>query len=257
MRCLPQGDAGLYGLPGSVTRLLAWALVLLSGMACRDGVAGATQSAAAPALEIPVTLELLDAQPRGHLSLDGGGVVLPAEGSPARFRVHFDLPARDPDESLWQLRFNRVELKKLQLQASGWHPPAQDFFHPQPHDGLLPMAFSQTLPAHWHGPVSVDVTASTDLARTLRAQVVRVPLGAEQDKKELAVAVALYASMSILAFVAIALYLGARQRAFLSFLAFVSSSLLLMLVVNGHAYTLPFLDWLKPLGGQGTNICML
>ncbi|MET1162711.1 MAG: diguanylate cyclase, partial [Pseudoxanthomonas sp.] len=44
---------------------------------------------------------------------------------------------------------------------------------------------------------------------------------------------------------------------FLSFLAFVSSSLLLMLVVNGHAYTLPFLDWLKPLGGQGTNICML
>ncbi|MET0718252.1 MAG: diguanylate cyclase [Pseudoxanthomonas sp.] len=257
MRCQPQGNPWFYGLKGNGLRLLACVLCLLSGVVARDGLAGATRSTSAPVLEIPITLELLDEQPRSHLSLDGGGVVLPAEGSPARFRVHFDLPARNPDESLWQLRFNRVELKELQLQAPDWFPPAQNFFHPRPHDGLLPMAFTQPLPSHWHGQISVDVTASTDLARTLRPQVVRLALGAEQDKRELAVAIALYASMSILAFVAIALYLGARQLAFLSFLAFVSSSLLLMLVVNGHAYTLPFLAWLKPLGGQATNICML
>jgi len=255
MRCLPRGNPWWHGVWRMSLRLLALGLVL-SGPLVWDSLRAA-QTSVAPALEIPVALELLDPQPRAHLSLDGGGVVLPPDGSPARFRLSFDLPDRGPDDSPWQLRFNRVELKELQLQAPGWRPPTQDFFHPQPHDGLLPMAFSQTLPSHWRGQHSVEVTASTELARTLRPQVVRMALGAEQDKQALAVAVALYSSMLMLAFVAISLYLGARQLAFLSFLAFVSTSFLLMLVVNGHAYTLPWLAWLKPLGGQGTNICML
>ena len=258
MRCLPRGkDPWLRVTQGIGRRLLAWGLfVLCATPAWQVGVLAA-QTPVAPALEIPVSLQLLDVQPRAHLSLDGGGVVLPTDGSPARFRLSFDLPSRSQDDSPWQLRFNRIELKTLQLHAPGWRPPTQDFFRPQPDDGLLPMAFSQTLPAHWRGQVSVDVIASTDLARTLRPQVVRMTLGAERDKRELAVAVALYASMLVLAFVAISLYLGARQLAFLSFLAFVCSSFLLMLVVNGHAYTVPLLAWLKPLGGQGTNICML
>lgn len=257
MRYLPRGNPWWRGgLRGTGLRLLAWGLLVLAATVAWNGIAGA-QTSVAPALEVPVSLQLLDAQPRAHLSLDGGGVVLPPEGSPARFRLSFDLPSRNPDGSPWQLRFNRIELKELQLQAPGWYPPAQDFFRPQPHDGLLPMAFSQTLPAHWRGPVSVDVTASTELARTLRPQVVRMALGAEQDKRTLAVAIALYACMLVLAIVAISLCLGARELAFLSFLAFVSTSFLLMLVVNGHAYTVPFLAWLKPLGGQGTNIAML
>jgi diguanylate cyclase (GGDEF)-like protein len=230
---------------------------VMCGSVIWNGLARVAEAPVAPALEIPVTLELLDAQPQAHLSLDGSGVVLPPDGSPARFQLRFNLPSRTADDSPWQLRFNRVELKELQLHAPGWRPPVQDFFRPQPQDGLMPMAFSQTLPAHWRGQVSVDVVASTDLARTLRPQVVRMALGAEQDKRALAVAVGLYAGMLVLAFVAISLYLGARQLAFLSFLAFVCASFLLMLVVNGHAYTLPLLAWLKPLGGQGTNICML
>lgn len=257
VHCLPRGsNSCLRILRGTGSWWLAWGLLVLSLTLAWEGIAHA-QGSVAPALEIPVALELLDAQPRAHLSLDGRGVVLPPEGSPARFRLRFDLPSRGPDESPWQLRFNRVELKELRLQTPGWRPPVQDFFHPQPHDGLLPMAFSQTLPAHWRGPVSIDVTASSELARTLRPQVVRMALGAEQDKRELAVAVALYACMLVLAIVAISLCLGARELAFLSFLAFVSTSFLLMLVVNGHAYTVPFLAWLKPLGGQGTNIAML
>ena len=256
MRYQPRGNPW-WRIQGTGLRLLAWGLLVLSATVAWNGIALAAQTSVAPALEVPVSLQLLDTQPRAHLSLDGGGVVLPPEGSPARFRLSFDLPSRNPDESPWQLRFNRVELKELRLQAPGWHPPAQDFFRPQPHDGLLPMAFSQTLPAHWRGPVSVDVTASTELARTLRPQVVRMALGAEQDKRALAVAIALYACMLVLAIVAVSLCLGARELAFLSFLAFVSTSFLLMLVVNGHAYTVPFLAWLKPLGGQGTNIAML
>lgn len=256
MRYQPRGNPWWH-IQGTGLRLLAWGLLVLSATVAWNGIALAAQTLVAPALEVPVSLQLLDTQPRAHLSLDGGGVVLPPEGSPARFRLSFDLPSRNPDESPWQLRFNRVELKELRLQAPGWHPPTQDFFRPQPHDGLLPMAFSQTLPAHWRGPVSVDVTASAELARTLRPQVVRMALGAEQDKRALAVAIALYACMLVLAIVAVSLCLGARELAFLSFLAFVSTSFLLMLVVNGHAYTVPFLAWLKPLGGQGTNIAML
>ena len=257
MRYLPRGNPWLRSLQGTGLRLLAWGLLILSATVAWDGIARATQASVAPALEIPVSLQLLDTQPRAHISLDGHGVVLPPDGSRARFRLSFDLPSRSPDESPWQVRFNRVELKELRLQAPDWHPPAQDFFRPLPHDGLLPMAFSQTLPAHWRGPVSVEVTASTELARTLRPQVVRMALAAEQDKRTLAVAIALYACMLVLAIVAVSLSLGARELAFVSFLALVSTSFLLMLVVNGHAYTVPFLAWLKPLGGQGTNIAML
>ena len=202
-------------------------------------------------------MELLDTDLRAHLSMDGSGVVLPPDGRPARFRVRFHLPEPDPDGSPWQLRFNRVELKELRLQAPGWQPPAQDFFHPLPHDGLLPMAFEQTLPAGWHGPVSVEVVAATDLARTLRPQVMRMALGQEQDKRALAVVVALYASVLVLAVVAVSLFLGARELAFLSFLVFMGTTFLLMLVVNGHAYTLPALAWMRPLGAQGLNMSML
>lgn len=257
VHCLPPGSSSrLRVLWGMRPQSLAWGLLVLSLTLAWEGVVRA-QDSVAPVLEVPVALELLDAQPRAHLSLDGGGVVLPPEGSQARFRLRFELPGRGREESPWQLRFNRIELKELRLEAPGWRPPAQDFFHPQPQDGLFPMVFSQTLPAHWHGPVSVEVTASTELARTLRPQVVRMALGAEQDKRALAVAIALYACMLVLAIVAISLSLGARELAFLSFLAFVGTSFLLMLVVNGHAYTVPVLAWLKPLGGQGTSIAML
>jgi len=261
VRCLSQVE-GRLRTDGRATggsarfRGLALALLGLAGLVAA-GLAQAGHSDPAPVLKVPVALELLDETPRAHLSLDGRGVVLPTDGSPARFRIRFTLPARNPDGSPWQLRFNRVELKRLQMQVGDWHPPPQNFYDPRPHDGLLPMAFEQTLPAHWQGPVSVDVLASTDLARTLRPQVVRMALGDEQDKRELAVCIALYASLLVLAIVSLSLAFGAREQAFLSFLALVGSSLLLMLIVNGHAYTIPWLGWLKPLGAQGGNIVML
>ena len=256
MRCPQQASREWRDICSRFGQRLLGMGLFLAMIWAGTAIAG-TASPAPPSLQVPVRMELLDNDLRAHLSMDGCGVVLPADGRPARFLVRFDLPKRNADGSPWQLRFNRAELKELRLQAPGWQPPAQDFFHPRPHDGLLPMSFEQTLPADWSGPVSIEVLASTDLARTLRPQVVRMALGQEQDKKALAIVVALYASVLVLAIVAVSLFLGARELAFLSFLVFMGATFLLMLVVNGHAYTLPALAWMRPLGAQGLNMSML
>lgn len=207
--------------------------------------------------QVAVSIELLDADMRAYVSVDGAGVVLPRDGQPAQFRLHFSLPAPDPQLPQWQLRFNRVELNELRSSAPGWRPEVQSFFHPASGDGLFPMSFQQALPVQWSGPQSVDVVASSDLLRTLRPQVVRLGRGHEQDQRNLAIAVTLYASVLVLAVVAMSLLLGARELSFLSFLAFMAAVLLQMLLANGHAYALPALAWLGPLGAQGLNMSML
>ena len=207
--------------------------------------------------QVAVTIELLDADMRAHVSVDGAGVVLPRDGRPAHFRLHFSLPAPDPALTQWQLRFNRVEVDELRSSAPGWQPEPQSFFRPGSEDGLLPMSFQQGLPVEWSGAQTIDVVASSELLRTLRPQVVRLAQGHEQDKRNLAIAVTLYASVLVLAVVAMSLLLGARELSFLSFLAFMAASLLQMLLANGHAYALPALAWLGALGAQGLNLSML
>lgn len=231
--------------------LIAWACIGATLAASPAPLGDAAQ------VRAPFAIEMLDQDMRAHVSLDGGGVVLPRDGREARFRLDFTLPAYEQGASPWQLRFNRVELKQLRLSAPGWQPEALSFFYPSAQDGLLPMAFQQDLPAQWTGPVSVEVVASTELMRTLRPQVVRASMGTEHDKRQLAIAVTLYASMLVLAVVALSLMLGARELSFLSLLGFVAASFLHMLAVNGHAYVFPFLAWMRPLGAHGVNITML
>ena len=246
-------------------RLLAGRAAIWRWLACASVVwmvwLGMAHALAAPTAEqtmrLPVKIEMLGPANRAHLNADQSGVRLPSDGSEARFLVRFDLPARSLGESRWLLRFNRVELKRLQLRAPGWQPAAQSFFDPRAEEGLLPMAFQQILPGEWTGPVSVEVTASADLVRTLRPQVVRAALAQEQDKRALAIAVALYAGVLVLGVVAVSLLVGARELAFVSFLAFMVATLMLMLTANGHAYTLRALAWMRPLGAQGLNVSML
>ena len=65
-----------------------------------------------------------------------------------------------------------------------------------------------------------------------------------RDRGNLAIAFTLYASVLVLAVVAMSLLLGARELSFLSFLAFMAATFVQMLLANGHAYTLPALSWL-------------
>ncbi len=237
-----------------IPRLGAGALLALALLLA--GSIGAA-FASPPALQVPVRIELLDTDSRAHVSVDGAGVVLPANGRQARFRLHFVLPVVPEGESPWQLRFNRAALDELRLSRASWRPPAQSYYYPLAHDGWLPMAFNQALPNGWRGEVTVDVEARADQLVTLRPQVLRTALGQENDQRLLALAVALYASVLVLALVALSLLAGARELAFISFLCFMASTLLLMLAVNGHAYTLPWLSWMAPLGARGINISTL
>ena len=85
--------------------------------------------------QVAVSIELLDADMRAYVSVDNAGVVLPRDGRPAHFRLHFNLPAPDPQLPPWQLRFNRVELNELRSSAPGWQPEVQSFFRPGSQDG--------------------------------------------------------------------------------------------------------------------------
>lgn len=206
--------------------------------------------------ELPLRVVLLDGDSRAHLSRDGLGVVLPPDGTPARFRLEFTLPPQAADAPPWVLRFNRIELKQLALRGPGWQPSPRDFFHPRAADGWLPMSFSERLPEGWTGPVAVEVTASTELMRTLRPRLLPEPLAAEHDRAGLAIMVALYASLAVLGLVALPLLLGAREGVFLSFLCIIAAALLLALVVSGHAYAMPWLRGLAVLDGRGVSLAM-
>lgn len=251
-----RGDAVGPGRDRPEVRLLLVAAILVAALWAAWPLAAHAQADPA-AQHAALRIELLDADLRAHVSVDGAGIVLPRDGRPARFRLHFELPPQAPDQSRWQLRFNRVEVKELRLSAAGWQPPVRSFFHPSADEGLLPMSFQQPLPADWSGPVSVEVTASSDLIRTLRPQVVRTWWGNEQDKRHLAVAITLYASVLVLAVVAMSLLLGAQELSFLSFLGFMAATLLQMALANGHAYLVPGLRWMAALGAQGLNLSML
>ncbi|MEO6519559.1 MAG: diguanylate cyclase [Pseudoxanthomonas sp.] len=233
--------------------LAAFAVLVL----CLLAGCGGAAFAAASALQLPVRIELLGTGSRAHASADGKGVVLPADGRPARFRLHFLLPPVQEGGSPWQLRFNRAAIDELALSRAQWRPPAQSYYYPLAHDGLLPMAFTQSLPYGWSGAVSVDVQARSDQLATLRPQLMHPALGQEYDQRSLALAVAIYAGVAVLALVALSLLAAARELAFTSFLWFMASSLLLMLVANGHAYSLPWLNVMAPLGGRGINIASL
>ncbi|MFT3761748.1 MAG: GGDEF domain-containing protein [Pseudoxanthomonas sp.] len=217
----------------------------------------ARTAAAVTAGELPLRIVMIDAGGGAHASRDGHGVVLPPDGGRVRFRIEFDLPPTAADSPPWVLRFNRVELKELSLQAPDWRPPARDFFHPDPGDGWLPASFAQPLPGDWRGPVAIEVVAATDLVRTLRPQLLREPLAVERDRVELVIAMALYGGLLALALTTLALLLGARQKVFLGLLGLIAAVLLLALVVRGHAYAVPGLRWLAALGGQGTNLATL
>ncbi len=253
MPCPPGSSAMMTFLLRRMRGLGAGACLVLSLLA---GYSGAV-FASAPVLQLPVRIELLDTDARAHASVDGKGVVLPADGRPARFRLHFLLPAVEEGGTPWQLRFNRAAIDELVLARAQWRPPAQSYYYPQAHDGLLPMAFTQSLPYGWSGAVSVEVHARSDQLATLRPQLMHPSLGQEYDQRSLALAVAIYAGVAVLALVALCLLAGARELAFISFLWFMASSLLLMLASNGHAYTLPGLSGMAPLGGRGINIASL
>ena len=214
MACPPRNTlrarrVGLVGL------FLVTAWVLLAG----NAVAAPPASSAA---QVPLRIELLDTDSRAHVTVDGGGVVLPPDGRAARFLIHFTLPVSQDEDSSWQLRFSRVAVDELHVSRGQWQPGGQSYYHPAREDGLFPMAFLQTLPRDWSGPISVQVRARANQLTTLRPQVVRTLYGQQQDQRSLALAISLYASILVLALVAISLLFGARELAFLSFLSFMA-----------------------------------
>ncbi len=237
---------------------LAFCLMFPRVSAQADGTPGNDARASLPP---SLRIDLDGANPQARLSVDGNGVVLPRDGSAVTFTLHLYLPPVAADAPPWLLRFNRTELKTLQLSAPGrgtpdWSPPAQDFFHPNADDGTFPMAFLQRLPQQWSGTVDVRVTAAADLVRTLRPQLMNAIQSVEQDKRNLAVVAALYACLVVLATVGLTLLLGARQPVFLSYLGLVGACFLEVLVVKDHAFSWLHFTWLASLGAQSLNLSM-
>jgi diguanylate cyclase (GGDEF)-like protein len=142
-------------------------------------------------------------------------------------------------------------LDSVHLEGAGWRTPPQGFFRPAAGEGPLPSGFEFTLPTDLQGMVRMDMVVAGVAPATLRPRLLPPSAALALKQRHLASATAIYASLAVLALVALSLFTAARDRAYLALFTFTSGALVLLLAVNGHLYTLPGLRLAGLWGVQG------
>ena len=215
-----------------------WLLLLASA-----ATAGMPQMPVRPAGDgtLPVRLVLVEGADRARLVGDARGVMLSQPGE-ARVRLHVVLPDASPGDPPWVVRLERDSLA-LRLESGTWQGPVRDFFAPRREAGLLPGSFSFTLPAGWSGARTLELVVAADAPRTLWPRVMTRDQAIRLENRAIALAGALYACLGVLVAIALSLFAAARDRAFLALAGFLLTSLAVLLALNGHLYTLPWLRW--------------
>ena len=183
----------------------------------------------------------------------GDRIVLP--GSEDAVRVRLKLPAQ-LGEGPWRLWLGRDMVEELRIERDGESTPSRNFFAPDPIEPLFPAGFTFGLPA---GAQQSDVylIARSTASVTLRPQLRAHPETAQVQQRLVALVSAIYASLGVLALVALSLYLAVRDQAYLALLAFTASALAYLLAANGHLYAVPGLRMAGQWGVQGLWTLML
>ena len=221
-------------------------------------VAAAVMRPAAATTELEPILEPVpgsEASARAVATRDR--IRLGGSDEPVRVRLRTELPASRSGDSPWQLWIGRDMLDELYVEGPGWRSPPQRFFAPGPGEDVLPAGFAFLLPAHWQGPMVVELVVRSRAPATLQPRLLRQPQAMQKQQRSLAVASAIYASLFVLALVAFSLYVAARDHAYLALLAFTVSALALLLAINGHLYALPGLRYAGLWGVQGVWALLL
>lgn len=159
-------------------------------------------------------------------------------------RIRASLPPTD--DGRWVLWFDRAPLTDLTLMLpdSGGEYVSQSrqFFRADADAPWLASGFHFDLPPQPAGPIELLVQVRSDAYASMRPFLMPLAEYRAMDRRNAIALTALYASLSMLALTGLAMFLALRDRLHGAFVGFSTSSLLLLLALNGHLYTLPVLD---------------
>src|SRR5690606_4971285 len=138
------------------------------------------------------------------------------------------------DGERWVVRLERGALEEVWRQRGQWQSPTQRFFVPGHGAGILPSSFLFPLPAHWQGPVELELHAHAAGGRALRPEVMGQAQAMHLEHFGVAASAMIYASLLTIGLLALALYSAARDRLFLGLFGFNLVVLLTLSAGNGH-----------------------
>ncbi|MCY7354706.1 MAG: GGDEF domain-containing protein [Lysobacter sp.] len=207
--------------------------------------------------ETAVTVELLppqDGNIAATLLPTGEGVLHPGGDATVRVRMHFVLPPRTDADLRWAVVFGRDLFDEIHVASGQWQSETRSFFQPDSdEEGAIPSFFVFTLPAQMSGPVQLDVVARSSTPGVLRPFVMPENIVRKMEQRAIALTMAVYAGLFMLALVMLALFYAAHDRAFLSYFGFSISALLMLAALNGHLYLLPGFSLLGSWREQGVS----
>jgi diguanylate cyclase (GGDEF)-like protein len=164
--------------------------------------------------------------------------------------LRFELPPATRG-ARWVVRLQRGPLDAVWLQRGQWRGQTLGFFSPDDSAGTLPSSFLLPLPAHWEGPVELEMHASGPGGEGLAPELMEQAEAMRLEQYGVAASAMIYASLFTIALLALALYSAARDRLFLGLFGFTLATLLTLSAANGHLYQLPVLRGYAWWGWQG------
>src|SRR5688500_9251916 len=195
-------------LPGLSVVPARWLIVLLLGP---------WSWAAVAAQDMAITIEPVPGSASSaQAAMKDDRIVLP--GSSEVVRVRLKLPEH-LGEGPWRLWLGRDMVEELRIESGGESTPSRDFFAPDPIEPLFPAGFTFGLPDGAQ-QADVDLIVRSTAAITLRPQLRAHAETAQVQQRLVALVSAIYASLGVLALVALSLYLAVRDHAYLALLAF-------------------------------------
>jgi diguanylate cyclase (GGDEF)-like protein len=155
----------------------------------------------------------------------------------------------------WILAVGRVPLDRivLYLPQAGSVPQQRlrRFFQPGAEEGLVFGDFAFSLPGLPGSEVAVYAAVHARAPVWLSAELVQAPAFHRAQRSATSLAAAVYAALLVLALGSLSLGVALHDRAYLFYVGFTASLLLLLGMANGHAYAVPgvsVLAWWGPLG---------
>ena len=160
----------------------------------------------------------------------------------------------------WLLTFGRVPVDRIVLylpEAGVPQERVQRFFAPAPEEGLLFGDFAFVLPPQQGGPVQFYAAVHSRASAWLAPALVPAAAFHRAERASAGLAASVYAALLVLALSSLTMWFALRDGAYLYFMGFTASLLLLLGLANGHAYALPgvrVLAWWGPLGISAVSL---
>ncbi len=242
---------------GELTLLAGLALLLALVAASAFGISSVELED--KALQVQVTDAMGDAattQRHGVIMLPG------AAEHEVVATLRFVLPAVDAEGMQWVIWLQRDPVDALWLEGKGpdgqpWQGPHYDFYHPADDESALPTGYAFRLPAHWQGPVSLQLHVLGGMRIALRPMLLSAHHLEAITHLDIAFSAGAYAGLFMLALIVLVLYAVTGERAFISAFACVSLGLLFLSSANGHLYQLPGFSLLSGWRDQGLRALIL